>query len=384
MSLELQELRDKIKSARNLLGVVETMRGLAAVNIRRAEAVAARSAAYARTVHLALHAALSAMEGRSGRDGEAEARVEGAAGRVYERAARPGAARIARRGLGAAALRTPARTATTGASGLAAAAGGPSRTAAAGTLGRTAAAGTPGREPAPRSAGWTGDTVALLITTDMGLCGQFNERIAGYALALMRRHPETTFRWVVVGMRGWERLRDAEAETVELLNAPGSVEAVGNAVAEAFVALSRHYAGDGGGRLLVVHNRQDDRHIFAPTHRQLAPFEPERWLTWPEDEGPWRTPPQTSPPPEQMLPFLLREQLHIDLFQAFIQSFAAENAARLSSMRNATDNIEELLAELEASYRRERQDVITNELMELLGGVEAVTAHERADRGSAF
>src|SRR5690606_38249541 len=223
MSLELQELRDKIKSARNLLGVVETMRGLAAVNIRRAEAVAARSAAYARTVHLALHAALSAMEGRSGRDGEAEARVEGAAGRVYERAARPGAARIARRGLGAAALRTPARTATTGASGLAAAAGGPSRTAAAGTLGRTAAAGTPGREPAPRSAGWTGDTVALLITTDMGLCGQFNERIAEYALALMRRHPETTFRWVVVGMRGWERLRDAEAETVELLNAPGSV-----------------------------------------------------------------------------------------------------------------------------------------------------------------
>src|SRR5690606_16530186 len=288
------------------------MRGLAAVNIRRAEAVAARSAAYARTVHLALHAALSAMEGRSGRDGEAEARVEGAAGRVYERAARPGAARIARRGLGAAALRTPARTATTGASGLVAAAGGPSRTAAAGTLGRTAAAGgpsrtaaagtlgrtaaagtlgrtaaagTPGREPAPRSAGWTGDTVALLITTDMGLCGQFNERIAGYALALMRRHPETTFRWVVVGMRGWERLRDAEAETVELLDAPGSVEAVGNAVAEAFVALSRHYAGDGGGRLLVVHNRQDDRHIFAPTHRQLAPFEPERWLTWPEDEG---------------------------------------------------------------------------------------------------
>src|SRR5690606_40008404 len=104
--------------------------------------------------------------------------------RARLRPARAAAARSARRGLGAAALRTPARTATTGASGLAAAAGGPSRTAAAGTLGRTAAAGTPGREPAPRSAGWTGDTVALLITTDMGLCGQFNERIAGYALAL--------------------------------------------------------------------------------------------------------------------------------------------------------------------------------------------------------
>lgn len=73
-----------------------------------------------------------------------------------------------------------------------------------------------------------------------------------------------------------------------------------------------------------------------------------------------------------MLPYLVREQVYIDLFHAFIQSFAAENAARLASMRNASDNIEELLEELQMRYRRERQDVITNELMELLGGVEAV------------
>ncbi len=116
--------------------------------------------------------------------------------------------------------------------------------------------------------------------------------------------------------------------------------------------------------------------IFAPRHLQLLPFQPNRWLAWPGDEPTWKTPPLTALAPEDILPHLVREQVYIDLFEAFILSFAAENAARLSSMRNATDNIEEVLAELEARYRRERQDVITNELMELLGGVEAVAADE--------
>jgi len=68
----------------------------------------------------------------------------------------------------------------------------------------------------------------------------------------------------------------------------------------------------------------------------------------------------------------MREQVFIDLFHAFTQSFAAENVARLASMQNAADNIDEHLADLEAQYRRERQDAITDELMDIMGGVEAV------------
>lgn len=319
MSLQLQYLRDKINSARNLLGVVETMRGLAAVNIRRAEGVAAQSTRYARTVHVAMHATLTSMEPRTRTRWVRQANQQALAG----------------------------------------------------------------------------PTTALLITTDMGLCGQFNERIVDYALDLARREAKAaraafprgeadgagSFRWLVVGMRGWERLRDTDAELIGLLDAPSSVEAVGAAVEEAFVALSGHLAdGDGpqrdGHRLLIVHNVPDNGSIFAPRHLQLLPFQPNRWLAWPGDEPTWKTPPLTALAPEDILPHLVREQVYIDLFEAFILSFAAENAARLSSMRNATDNIEEVLAELEARYRRERQDVITNELMELLGGVEAVAADE--------
>lgn len=305
MSLQLQVLRDKIDSARALLSVVETMRGLAYVNMRRAEAVAAQAEAHLRTVHVALHAALTSLDFRTRQ-------------------------RMLRR----------------------------------------------------EDETWSGSTTALLIATDMGLCGQFNERVVEYALDLWRRETRTArtdgggadddFQWVVVGARGWERLVDAGATIVALLDAPGSVEAVGAAAAEAFVALSRYASEEDRHRLLVVYNAPSDEIIFAPRHVQLAPFQPSRWLAWPEGEPRWKTRPLLSPAPEETLRHLVREQTYIDLFNGFIQSFAAENAARLSSMRNATDNIEELLDELQLRYRRERQDVITNELMEILGGVEAV------------
>lgn len=300
MSVQLQVLRDKIDSARTLLSVVETMRGLAAVNIRRAEAVAAQSAQYAATVHVALQAVLRRMDYRSLR-------------RLLQH---------------------------------------------------------------DQAAPWTGPTTVLVISTDMGLCGQFNERVVDYALNYWRQETAAAgsdrFRWVVVGVRGWERLRETKARLAALLDAAGSVEALGISAAEAFVALSRA-SDEEAGRLVVIYNAPSDENLFAPRHTQLAPFQARRWLAWPEGEPPWKTPPVADPAPEKALPYLVREQIYIDLFHAFVQSFAAENVARLSSMRNASDNIEELLEELQLRYRRERQDVITNELMELLGGVEAVT-----------
>lgn len=341
MSLQLQHLREKIATAETLFGVVETMHGLAAVNIRRAEAAASESARYARTVHLALHAALLRMQ----RDRRRGVRGEKSVGSPSS-IARPG--------------------------------------------GAGAAAGVP---------------TLLVISTDMGLCGQFNERIVRYALKLENRLLERSdlgaktsggsdgspanagdtrespirrsshsarARWIVVGLRGLERLEEAGASIVARMDAPGSVEAIPNTVSEAFSMLNDHLTASKGAPLYIVHNRPDGGASFTGRHVQLFPFEPERWRRLPEGEPPWSAEPMTSPSAAQLLPRLIREQVYIDVFQAFIESFAAENAARLASMKNATDNIDELLDELQARYRRERQDAITTELMELLGGVQAV------------
>lgn len=307
MSLHLQYLREKIASARNLLGVVETMRGLAAVNIRRAEAAADEGAHYVRAVHLALHVGLQQL------------------------------------GFG----------------------------------GDAALQDKPAKEL---------PLTAVLLTSDQGLCGQFNDRIVTYALqqvgaenhrsrpAARRQKPLTGAerQWIAVGMRGWERLEAAGENIVTQLDAPSSVEAIPQAVNAAFLALDDYLSSGSAGRLVVIHNRPDAGSTFTEHNLQLMPFQPSRWARLPAGEPGWHTLPGASLPPEQLLPLLMREQVFIDLFQAFTQSFAAENAARLASMQNAADNIDEHLADLEAQYRRERQDAITDELMDIMGGVEAV------------
>lgn len=329
MSLQLQYLREKIDTARNLLGVVETMRGLAAVNIRRAEAVAEQTEQYARTLHLSLHGALMHMDIAPGSS--------------------PGSG------------------------------------------------SEPGSGARGHASGQSEEPTLLVISTDMGLCGQFNERIVEYGLGVAARfaaeagEPESGSaydrsssgprsipgRWIVVGLRGLERLEAEGARIIGRFDAPGSVEAIPTAVVEAFLAVQRALAEAEGGPLLVVYNRPDAEGIFAGHFVQLFPFERRRWEELPKGEQPWTSMPMTSPTAEAMLPHLVREQVYIDVYEAFVQSFAAENAARLASMKNATDNIDELLEELEARYRRERQDAITTELMELLSGVEAVRAAER-------
>lgn len=304
MSLQLQYLREKIETANTLLGVVETMHGLAAVNIRRAESAAVESARYARTVHLALHAALHHLHREAFRP-EASQREASQQDADISRAKRP-------------------------------------------TL--------------------------LIISTDMGLCGQFNERVVNYGLDLESRLGARV-RWIVVGLRGLERLEEVGADVVSQLDAPGSVEAIPNTVARVFSMLNAPFKSSeppGPGPFYIVHNRPDGGAAFTGRHVRLFPFEPDRWRQWPEDESPWQAEPMTSPTAQELLPHLIQEQMYIDVFQAFLESFAAENAARLASMKNATDNIDELLDELQARYRRERQDAITTELMELLSGVEAV------------
>lgn len=320
--IQLQQLREKIITAGNLRGVVETMRGLAAVNIRRAEVAAMQGEKYERTVHLALHVAMKSIE--------------------------------------------------KGGSALYPAAGNERGTVSGMAVGRS-----------------HDDLLgAVVITTDQGLCGQFNDRIISYAQRLFdedtnRRvamigsdgamdRPAENRRLVVIGMRGFERLDSDGEHIIAHLDAPGSVEVIPTVVSQAFSSFEDLLGSGKIGRLLVIYNRLRQGSTFGESHLQLAPFDSSRWVDLPEGESPWATLPDFSIPVHELLPLLVKEQVYIDLFRALTQSFAAENAARLASMQSAADNIEERLNELEGQYRRARQDVITSELMDLMGGVEAV------------
>ena len=81
-----------------------------------------------------------------------------------------------------------------------------------------------------------------------------------------------------------------------------------------------------------------------------------------------------EPEPEQILDHLLPEYLITKVYAALLESAASENAARRRAMKAATDNADELMKILTRQANRARQDEITTEIMEIVGGAEALAA----------
>ena len=79
-----------------------------------------------------------------------------------------------------------------------------------------------------------------------------------------------------------------------------------------------------------------------------------------------------EPDKETIIRELIPKSLRIHLYQAILDSFASEQGARMTAMQQATDNAQELIKQLQVSYNKARQDAITNQLLEIVAGAEAL------------
>jgi F-type H+-transporting ATPase subunit gamma len=112
-------------------------------------------------------------------------------------------------------------------------------------------------------------------------------------------------------------------------------------------------------------------------NRALLPFDFKRFAATPRT-----IPPITTLPPEQLLAQLAEEYVYTELCEAVMLAFAAENEARMRAMTAARENVTHKLDELVGSYRRLRQDEITDEIIELSAGIVAATPLRRRKRAA--
>lgn len=286
MSVSLQALQERIDSATSLKSIVETMRTLAMVNIRRAEQAVAATVEYQRSVHLALHVVLR---------------------HVWK--------------------------------------------------------------VSPMKQKVMGEKVTFVVlASNQGLCGQFNERIVDFASNLCHdaKRQGLVPQVISVGYRGAVRMETRGWPIIASLDAPTSVEAIAAVVRRVHLAIGDVIGRPEHERVVVVHNRLTGTSAFDPWAFDLLPFDATKWRSLPPDEVPFRTVPQAPGSVEELLGHLVPELLFIDLYRALADSFAAENAARLASMQGAADNLEDQLEQLEAAYREARQDAITHEMMDMV------------------
>ena len=215
-----------------------------------------------------------------------------------------------------------------------------------------------------------GPPVALVLASDQGLCGTYNERVVRRTLQFREEYPETTF--MAIGQRGCDALGQHGIEPALAVRAPTSLEGITAQILDLADQVFTAFSATGRDRLFLIYNVYESMGRFSDTVRQVLP--PDRQSLESDDSPEFGYDPILTALPELLLDRLMEEHFFISLFCALLESHASENGARLLSMTAASTNIDKRIAELTKEYQGARQEVVTSELLDVVGGAEALRA----------
>jgi F-type H+-transporting ATPase subunit gamma len=224
-----------------------------------------------------------------------------------------------------------------------------------------------------RGAGTTTGTInAIVFGSDQGLVGQFNDVMADFAAKTLEALPGEKKVWAV-GDRVQARLTDAGLPPVGQFSVPTSVNAITSLVGRILMQIPTL---DNKGKaipLYLFHNHPTSGAVYEPVSQRLLPVDEKAALRLTRMPWPTKSLPEVIGCPESTLRSLVREFLFVSIYKACAESLASENASRLSAMQRAEKNIDELVDDLNQTFRRLRQSSIDEELFEVLSGYESLS-----------
>jgi len=215
---------------------------------------------------------------------------------------------------------------------------------------------------------------AIVLGSEIGMCGQFNEEIAAFARDRMQRlQPDPDRRRILaLGLRV-TGLLEAEGQPVaEELDLPGSAHKITRTVQDLVVRVEHWRTIRQLPDIVVFYNRKESGSSYRPVEVRLWPPDLELWRRLSRRPWPSRCMPMFRTPVRELLSALIRQTIFVTLYRALAESLASENASRLAAMQAAEKNIEEHLDELRTRYNHERQSAITAELLDIVSGFEAL------------
>jgi F-type H+-transporting ATPase subunit gamma len=216
----------------------------------------------------------------------------------------------------------------------------------------------------------------VVVTGDRGLAGPFNGQVLRRAFQLERqaRSEGQEVAWLVVGRKGASTLRfrryELTGEWAGFADKPTyhDAQAVGHKLAEL-------YENEDVDRVVLLYNRYVSPLVQRVTATDLLPIREEMLAG--EDAAEEREGPKPDfiyePEPEEILERLLPVYLETEIYRALLESAAAFLASQMTAMRNASKNAGELIDNLTLSLNRARQAEITQEILEVVAGADALT-----------
>jgi F-type H+-transporting ATPase subunit gamma len=218
----------------------------------------------------------------------------------------------------------------------------------------------------------------LLVTGDRGLAGPFNSQIirAGNARLRELRREGAEVLWYASGRRGISSLQFREMEIgaswAGFTDRPAFSDA--RAIAD---GLTSAYVDDKVDRVEIFYNGYISPVNQEVRHETLLPLQ-QADVMGDEDGGEDDDDPHSralwiyEPDPEEILARLVPDYVEISIYRALLESTASEHGARMSAMRNASDNAIDIIDDLTLEANRQRQAEITQEIMEVVAGAEGL------------
>ncbi len=213
-------------------------------------------------------------------------------------------------------------------------------------------------------------TLLVVIASDRGLCGGFNNQLTKTAMAYMKEHPGA-YELVTIGRRAETVARRSGlpvmASFSSIANAP-SFESIPSIVR----LLSEEFVSGRVWRILFVYTHFKSALIQTPEVIQIFPVEEESAVERFVDDGEVHSPGAFEPDASRVLEALLPRMIEMRVYQALLESSASEHSARMMAMRSAGDAASEMMENLTFTLNQARQAAITREISEISAGKAAI------------
>jgi F-type H+-transporting ATPase subunit gamma len=211
----------------------------------------------------------------------------------------------------------------------------------------------------------------VLMTADRGLCGSFNVNLINAAQKFIREKAADGIQvsLTAVGRKGRDFFRRRQVDMPRFFVDVWNKFDYTNAVAVGRDLMSDFMAGE-AQEVYLIHAQFINVAIQRPYMVKLLPIEPQAAETE-EAAGPGAEY-IFEPPVAQFLEYLLPKYLNTVVYHGFLENAASEHAARMTAMDNASANCKDMINSLTLIMNKARQAAITKELMDIVGGAEAL------------
>jgi F-type H+-transporting ATPase subunit gamma len=216
----------------------------------------------------------------------------------------------------------------------------------------------------------------IVITSNRGLCGAFNSSVIKQSILIAHEKYGSQLKknnvdFFTIGKKGDDYLKKKNYNVVKSRNDLYEALNFGNAASVATSVMEQFAAGD-YDCIEIIFNQFKNAAVQALTVEQFLPVKVEKKKVEEESILKTFTDYIFEPSKAYIVKELIPRSLKLQFYKALIDSYASEHGARMTAMHKATDNATDMIKQLRLEYNKARQASITNEILEIVSGANAL------------